>query len=442
MIMRDYFYELVKSTFSLIRSSEKFTIWFFAEDMEYSRFNKTKIRQAGSVKQRYLTLSLIEGQKHSEVTLGLSGKIDKDKELIALSLKKVRDKILHSVDDPYLLINEAVQNSENISLNTLPDRAEIIDSLFEEANGLDLVGIYVGGPIYKGFANSFGQLNWFHKSSFVIDSSIYYERDQAIKQCYADTHFDRNVLNKKINEARLGLELFLKKAVTISPGEYRVYLSPSALHEIFSLLNWGGFSKKYLETKNSPLRPLYDQKKELAKKFSLTESISSGTGPNFQEQGFLKPETLPIIEQGKLINTLISPKTGKEYGISHNAAQNEESMTSLAMRAGELDMGEVLTHLKDGLYINNLWYLNYSDRQNGCITGLTRFFCFVVKNGVPTAPFKVMRFDDSFYNLFGKNLLAITKERELIIESHTYDERSTASFLLPGVIVENMRFTL
>ena len=103
---------------------------------------------------------------------------------------------------------------------------------------------------------------------------------------------------------------------------------------------------------------------------------------------------------------------------------------------------DILSTLGDGLYINNLWYLNFSDRLNGCLTGMTRFFCFVVKDGKPVAPFSVMRFDDSIYRIFGDNLLHVTKEREMIIDNSSYDERSTSCFTLPGIIAENVRFTL
>jgi chromate transport protein ChrA len=42
----------------------------------------------------------------------------------------------------------------------------------------------------------------------------------------------------------------------------------------------------------------------------------------------------------------------------------------------------------------------------------------------------------------GENLRHITKNRELIIDNSTYDERSTSCALLPGIIAENVRFTL
>ena len=41
----------------------------------------------------------------------------------------------------------------------------------------------------------------------------------------------------------------------------------------------------------------------------------------------------------------------------------------------------VLSALDTGVYISNLWYLNYSDRLACRITGMTRFASFWIENG-------------------------------------------------------------
>ena len=58
------------------------------------------------------------------------------------------------------------------------------------------------------------------------------------------------------------------------------------------------------------------------------------------------------------------------------------------------------------------------------------------------APLNVMRFDDSAYRVLGDNLLALTAERDLILDSGSYGERSTASARLPGGLVKDFALTL
>lgn len=440
--MKAYFLDLVDIVQKNINEKEQFLASFSGEAFDYARFNQGKVRQAGIIEQQFLDLELINGAKHASLNLGLSKNISADRDAILLSIGKLREQLMHSQEDPYFMVNDQPTRSDSSSPNTLPTQETFVNAIIKHAQGLDLVGYYLSGPIYKGFASSHGHVNWFEKSSFIIDTSVYHSGDKAIKQNYADTSFDESVLAHKLSEARAGISMFDKASITLKPGHYRVYFSPTAVHEMLSMMNWGGFSKKSLMTKNSPLMPLADGQKSLSPLFSLSEHIDAGVGPNFQSQGYSKKGLTPIIEQGRLKNTLISPKTAKEYNLDHNGADDGETMCSMDMAAGNLLDSEILSTLGDGLYVNNLWYLNFSDRQNGCLTGMSRFFCSVVKDSKPVAPFSVMRFDDSIYRIFGDNLTHVTQNRELIIDSSTYDERSTACARVPGIIAENVRFTL
>jgi predicted Zn-dependent protease len=73
---------------------------------------------------------------------------------------------------------------------------------------------------------------------------------------------------------------------------------------------------------------------------------------------------------------------------------------------------------------------------------MTRFSCFWVENGEIQAPINVMRFDDSVYDLLGRNLLGLTSERDFILDASSYGQRSNSSMELPGALVKEMCFTL
>lgn len=115
---------------------------------------------------------------------------------------------------------------------------------------------------------------------------------------------------------------------------------------------------------------------------------------------------------------------------------------SLDMAGGQLPEQEILRTLGTGVYINNVWYLNYSDRTACRMTGMTRFATFWVENGAIQAPLNVMRFDETLYRLLGEKLSALTIEREFILDPSTYGARSTASNRVPGALVEDFTFTL
>jgi predicted Zn-dependent protease len=128
--------------------------------------------------------------------------------------------------------------------------------------------------------------------------------------------------------------------------------------------------------------------------------------------------------------------------LTTNGANAAESPDSLDMAPGDLPTGDALAALDTGLYIGNLWYLNFSDRPACRVTGMTRFASFWVENGNIVAPVDVMRFDDSVFRLFGEQLVELTAERELVASSDTYRARSVSSMRLPGAVVRDMTFTL
>ena len=101
-----------------------------------------------------------------------------------------------------------------------------------------------------------------------------------------------------------------------------------------------------------------------------------------------------------------------------------------------------LAALGTGLYVGNLWYLNFSDRPACRMTGMTRFATFWVQNGKIVAPVNVLRFDDTIYRMLGENLDSLTRETELLLDSGTYRERQLSSMRLPGLLLKGLAFTL
>jgi len=175
---------------------------------------------------------------------------------------------------------------------------------------------------------------------------------------------------------------------------------------------------------------------------TIAENTKDGVAPNFQSAGFIKPDRVVLIERGHFRESLTSPRSAREYGVENNGANDAEWPESVEMDAGSLDSAKVLAELGTGIHISNLWYLNYSDRPNCRMTGMTRFACFWVEKGVIQAPLNVMRFDETAFRMLGEHLVGLTRERELILDSNTYSRRSTGSARLPGALVNDFTFTL
>lgn len=440
--MQQYFYDLAALVKSRIRGEEQFTCWFSAEATDFVRLNKSLIRQPGHVHQMILSLRLINGQRHAESSATLGGDLATDNAQCIRMLGQLRGQLDDLPEDPYLLFSQEVHNTEHSVASTLPSSAALVDQILSAAIGTDLVGILAAGPVYRGFANSFGQRNWHQTATFNLDWSLYQSRDKAVKSSYAGLDWDAAIFQARFASAKAQLTLLERPSLTVKPGSYRVYLTPTALNELIGMLNWSCLSEKSLRTKQSALQRMRDEGLELHPSITLVEDTLHGVAPGFQQDGFIKPDQLTLLEHGRLVGSVISPRTGVEYGIANNGANGDESTSSLALAGGDLALADVLAELGTGIFISNLWYLNFSDRANGRITGMTRFATFWVEDGVIQGPLNVMRFDDSLFRLLGGKLVGLTRERELLIDGESYGERRVGSTLLPGALIEGVNFVL
>jgi len=123
-------------------------------------------------------------------------------------------------------------------------------------------------------------------------------------------------------------------------------------------------------------------------------------------------------------------------------AHGGESPDALHLHGGTVPDADLLRVLGTGLYISNLWYLNYSDRAACRMTGMTRYACFWVEDGELVAPLNVMRFDDDVLRLFGPGLVGLTATPEFIPNSDTYGARRLGSVTTPAAVVEGLTLTL
>ena len=440
--MKDYFQKISHKLFNSLEKHEILVLNFDAEKTDFVRFNHAKIRQAGNVNQATLTLNLIFKKKTLTSVIRLSTDFEKDSVLLIRTLYYLRREIPELPKDPYLMYEKNINSFEKNITGSKLDNYSITGNILDNCHALDMVGILSSGTIMKGFANSLGQFNWHESESFNFDWSMYTESGKAIKQNYSDQEWNQEVFSNLLSESKEKLKVIDNKEIILEPGKYRVYLSPSALNEIVDMLSWGGFSYKANKIGSSPLHLMEKGERSFSKIVSFSENLSNGISPKFHSDGFIKPEKTDLIVNGKYINSLVSPRSALEYSVNHNAAEYYESPVSIHLSEGLINSNKILETLKDGIYISNLWYLNFSDRNNGRVTGLTRFGCFMVENGEYKGPINTMRFDETVYNVFGDKLVGLTDKSQLLMDSGTYDERSTYNSTIPGAIVEDFKMTL
>jgi predicted Zn-dependent protease len=441
-MMRQQFDLLAGAVCTALPGTDRVTLAFSGESSDFIRFNHAAVRQATHVSQRYATLSVIAGARKTSSTLALTGNAESDIQSLLAERAALVEQLPLVPDDPYLQLPEPIASTERGASGQLPTAAQVIEAVATHAAGTDLVGFYAGGPVARGFADSRGQRNWHHVERFHFEWCLYRAGDKAVKTAYGGAQWDEAAFAARMAAAREQVELLGRPVRTLPPGDYRAYFSPIAVADLLGTLSWGGFGQRDVQTGVSTLITAHRGQAQFAEAITLTEATADGIAARFQSDGFVKPDRVPLVAAGRIASTLVSPRSAKEYGIDANGANAGESPDSLAMAGGTLAPGDVLRALDTGVYVSDLHYLNYSDRQACRMTGMTRFACFWVENGQIVAPISVMRFDDSLPRMFGSGLVALTKDPELVPDSLTYGERQLRSVTAPGALVEGFRFTL
>lgn len=427
-------------------NDHQITLSLSAEQSEFIRINRSRVRQATTVSQQMATVSVIQGRRRVASRISLPSDLQAGRALLMAARQSLIDAMRFVPDDPNLLLPDSVRSSERVEpADGLPDSGDAINTLLEAGGDTDLVGFYASGPMTRAFANSDGQRNWHQVASFHFDWSLFAAtsdaKDRAVKSAVAGRIFDPDALNRQMHSAREQLAWLQQPVRRIEPGRYRAWLAPAAVAELLQAMAWSGFSRKERASGTSSLIRVAEGRASLSRLVTLTEDTANGIAPAFTETGHLRPPEVSLVSEGELGQSLTSPRSAAEFDEPVNAGGSEYP-EALVLAPGTLPDSGVLQALGTGLWISNLWYLNYSDRQAARVTGMTRFACFWVENGRIVAPVNVMRFDDSLLDLFGPALEAVGEQVQFLPGSSTWGSRELNSVSCPGLLLSGLKLTL
>lgn len=425
-----------------VEGADRVTLYLKAEDSDFIRFNHGAVRQATHVSQAFATLAVVRGAKRIESTATLCGRLDADRATLLAERGTLLSQLDDVPDDPFLLLPDEVSSSSRHDTGTLPAPEALVTAVARAAQGLDFVGFYAGGPVVRALADSLGSRHWHQIESFHLDWCLVHAGDKAVKSSYTGTHWNGDEFARRAAAAAAQLPLLALPPRGLAPGAYRTWFAPAAMVELLGALAWTGFGARDRHSGTSSLMRLVHRDAALHPGFSLAENVAGGLAPAFTAEGFVRPARVPLVQAGLAAESLNSARSARECGLPANGANANETPEALALEPGQIAVADPFAALGTGLYVSNLWYLNYSDQIACRMTGLTRFACLWVEDGRPVEPIAVMRFDDSFLRMFGPGLLGLGDRAERIPDNGTYLERQLASVSTPGALVDGWRLTL
>ena len=84
--VESYFNDLARAVDNALVAGERHATWFSAEDSDFVRMNRGKVRQPGTVSQRFIDIRLIRGARHASHSLSLSGDLHADSRAIGAAV--------------------------------------------------------------------------------------------------------------------------------------------------------------------------------------------------------------------------------------------------------------------------------------------------------------------------------------------------------------------
>jgi len=440
--MEKTFEKISEYLFSKLNKDENLIISFSGENSQFIRFNNAAVRQTGLVDDADLGLKFISNGRTCSAGFTISGDFDLDLKRGLDEINRMRKESSEIPEDPFLVMPTDSGSSHEVKgADGLPFE-DSVDAILPAVSGVDFVGILANGRMYRGSANNLGQKHWFETESFCLDYSLVTPNHQMVKGCYAGSKWNQDDYERYVKRSREKLVLMDRKPVKVGTGEYKTWFEAAAVADFLGMFSWNGISEASLRQGCSGFGRMRHDDARLSEKFSVIEDFSPGLCPKFNSNGEISPDKISLIENGQLINTLVSSRSAKEYGVDSNYAESGEYMRSPRMEVGKLNQDDVIREIEKGLYLSNIHYLNWSDNAGGRITGLTRYACFWVEGGEIVAPIETMRFDDSFYQFFGNNLLNVEDKLTVVPEVGTYGQRSLGATRCPGILVDSFALTL
>ena len=170
--MENIFDQICEVLFSKLQDGEYLTVNFGGEKSQFIRVNSAKVRQTGLIDDADLSLELIHNNRvcHGSITVHDPFEVMIDEAV--MELERMRGEVVQLPEDPFIVLPENAGSTREVkSANGLP-QGNAVDALLPAMDGVDLVGIWASGQIFRGNANSAGQKHWFETETFSLDYSI------------------------------------------------------------------------------------------------------------------------------------------------------------------------------------------------------------------------------------------------------------------------------
>ncbi|MEM3483694.1 MAG: TldD/PmbA family protein [Candidatus Woesearchaeota archaeon] len=214
--------------------------------------------------------------------------------------------------------------------------------------------------------------------------------------------------------AELANEIF--SDVKIKPGRYDVLFYPLPFA---SLVELTAYSCSIFEVEaGSSFLENKLEKQVSSRDFTLMDDPTQEGGIGsvlFDDEG-VPAKRKALIENGVLKTYLHNTSTARRYGIEStgNAGLIIPTPFNIVLKPGKSEIDNMISSIKKGLIVTNLWYTRFQNYRTGEFSTLPRDQVFYIKNGRIIGQARRIRISDTMPNIL-KNVSSIGKNSKKII---------------------------
>ena len=134
----------------------------------------------------------------------------------------------------------------------------------------------------------------------------------------------------------------------------------------------------------------------------------------FDEEG-VPTQSKKIIENGILKTYLHNTSTAKKFKTktTANAGIIYPQPKNLILERGDSKLEDMISQVKNGIYITNVWYTRFANYRTGDFSTIPRDAMFEIKNGKITKSIKGLRLSDNMQHVL-ESVSAISKDTRTI----------------------------
>jgi len=418
----------------------KFDFRYRNWETDFLRFYQSQINYNISKTSISLATTMYQGKKSYSFSLKNPTKeelIEKIEEAKLIIAKLPEDPDFIDLEDDLTKSSEK-EKSNNIEKVSLKKKIEILDKLAKAVKPYDfnIFGTFICNNKTLYIINS----NGLNKRE--INSPIYFElkavsntNEVTVLEAYGGENFRTFNLEQFTENLVTKVKAATEKIVDVEPGEYEVILAPRCIGDYFLYLE-SSMTARSLDTKMSFFEDKLG-KKVFPENITLTDNPQHPDLINFDynSDGHIYKKN-HLIDKGVFKNFMVDNYYGRKLKMKKNGADGE----CLIMETGNKTKEELIGSIKKGLYISSLHYMNFINRKETSVTGLTRDGTFLIENGKITKVVNNLRFTEKITDVV-KGITEIENRSYTIPYSSNYGEFGINSGKMPHVKVKGFKIS-